>query len=435
MEPRSENRKIVEKKWVALLFGLCFLVYFTTYLGRLNYSASLAEMIRVEGFGKGQAGMIGTLFFASYGAGQLISGFLGDRLSGRWMVFGGMAVSAILNALMGILREPGAMAGVWCINGLAQAFIWSPMVKMLYDYLRTETRIRSCLYLNCSVPLGTMAAYGLTAFLINGFGWRSAFLVPSVVLAAVAVVWFVGIGQVEWHAERLGRPQDGDVYVSSERFSSKALGQEVKEENTGSWKALLTASGLCWLTLALCMQGALKDGVTTWIPTYLEEIHSMGSMAAILSTMLIPMFNLLGVTLASFVDRKAGSNEVRTAGIFFGVCAFSLGVLRLWGGKSVILALVMLAVSTTSMMAVNTMLIAVLPSRFGKLGKASSVSGVLNSCVYVGGAVSTYGIGALSASWGWDSTILLWVGGAVLSLVVCVFVYRKWRDYTRNVLE
>ena len=48
----------------------------------------------------------------------------------------------------------------------------------------------------------------------------------------------------------------------------------------------------------------------------------------------------------------------------------------------------MLALSTTTMMTVNTLITAVLPSCFGRVGKASSMSGLLNSAVYSGGAVS-----------------------------------------------
>lgn len=427
-------KKITEKKKIALLFWLCFLVYFSTYLGRLNYSASLSEMIRAEGFGKGQAGLIGTLFFASYGAGQLISGFLGDKLPCKWLVFCGMFISGILNGLMSIWSDPTALAITWCINGLSQAFIWSPMIRILYDFLEDEDRARSCLRMNFSVPVGTMAAYGLTAVLIQIAGWRSAFRIPAVWIIAVAFIWLAGISRVEKYAgvtkEEKAAPKTLNCHTEEKEKS-----QERTDENNRSWKAILTASGLCFLLAALCVQGALKDGVTTWIPTYLEETHHLGSMAAILSTMLIPICNLFGVSLASLVDSKWGRNEVKTSGLFFGICSVSLLLLLLWGDSSVLLALLMLAVCTTAMMAVNTMLIAVLPSRFGKLGKASSVSGLLNSCVYVGGATSTYGIGALSAAVGWNKTILLWILCAVVALLLCALVYRKWKKYVQNVLK
>lgn len=73
---------------IKILFCLCWISYFFTYLGRLNYSAGLTEIIQAEGFTKGQAGMIGT--------------------------------------------------------GLFQAFIWSPMIRLVYEYYKTETRMRAC---------------------------------------------------------------------------------------------------------------------------------------------------------------------------------------------------------------------------------------------------------------------------------------------------
>lgn len=423
------KNKIIDRKKITGLFLLCFVVYFTTYLGRLNYSASLAEIIKSEGYGKGQAGLIGTLFFFAYGAGQLISGFLGDRLPCKWLVFMGLSVSGVLNFLMGYLHSPAAMAGVWCLNGLMQAFIWSPLIRLLYDYLKTETRLKLCLYMNFSVPLGTVAAYFLTASLITAAGWRYAFFVPSLWILAVAVLWITGMSRLESYAAQNGEAPVEDMYRET------AVKQGEGASATFSWKVLLAASGLGWLLFSLCVQGALKDGVTTWIPTYLEETFRLGSMAAILSTMVIPLCNLFGVTLASLADRLIGRNEVKTSSLFFGICGAALAVLLLWGKESVGLSLAMLAVSTTSMMAVNTMLIAVMPSRFGRLGKASSVSGIMNSSVYVGGAVSTYGIGALSAAFGWSLTILLWIFGAVISMLLCMAMSGRWKKYAASVLK
>lgn len=442
--------KLEDRKKIGILFFLCFLVYCSTYLGRLNYSASLSEMIRAEGFGKGQAGMIGTLFFFSYGAGQLISGFLGDRLPCKWMVMCGMGISGVLNGLMGILHTPGSMAAVWCINGMAQAFIWSPLIRILYDYLHTQVRLKLCLYMNFSVPVGTILAYVMSAVCIASAGWRYAFILPSGWLLVIAAVWYFGMTYIEKAAEssNIGEVSLSDTQctvqgraVGAENMTEAAKMVSEKEKTCSapagkqsSWKLLLTASGLCYLLCALCVQGALKDGVTTWIPTYLGEKHNLGSMAAILSTMVIPLCNLFGVTLASVADRFLGRNEVKTSALFFGTCGLALIVLLLWGDRSAVLALAMLAVSTTSMMAVNTMLIAVMPSRFGRLGKASSVSGVMNSCVYLGGALSTYGIGAFSAAFGWNPTILIWVAGAFVSMAVCAFVSRRWKRYACETL-
>lgn len=418
--------KITAPSKIMLLFGLCWIVYFCTYLGRLNYSASLTEIIGTEGFSKGEAGLIGTGFFFAYGIGQLISGFLGDHLSPKWMIFGGMVISGFVNLGMSVLNNAYVMTIVWCANGLAQAFIWSPMIRLLYEYLKTDTRLKACLYLNSTVPIGTMAAYGITAVIISKGTWRNVFLMAAAVLILIGCVWLFGMTVVEQYAKKHGEIEE-QVLLRQE---------EKKEKQEGfAWKTVLISSGLLFLMGALIAQGALKDGVTTWIPTYINETYEVGSITAILSTMVIPIFNLVGVYLASVVNQKWGKGEIKTAGIFFVVCAGSLSIL--WGssGKSLIISLLMLAFSTTAMMAVNTMLIAVLPSRFGVIGKASSISGILNSSVYIGGAISTYGIGALSNAWGWSKTIFLWLICAVIAAIICFAVFKSFDKYRKENLS
>lgn len=419
----EEGKALTDRKQILWFFALCFLAYYSTYLGRLNYAATLAEMLREEGMGKGQAGMIGTAFFVSYGAGQLISGFLGERRNCKRLVFSGLFVSAGMNLLMGCLKEPGAMMAVWCINGLAQSMVWSPMLHIICELLDTGTRTRFCMYINYSVPLGTVSSYGLSALLTGTLGWRAAFFIPAVLVGIMAALWLFGMNGLGYEGKK------GRIMAEEAGRQDRQAAGEV------SGGKLFLSSGLVFLVLALCMQGALKDGITTWIPVYLEENHHMGSIAAILSTMVIPLCNLLGVSLAALAEKRTGENEVLSASVFFGVCACSLAALLFGGKGSKALALGMLAVATTSMMSVNALLISVLPSRFGKMGKASEVSGILNSCVYLGCAVSTYGIGVVSERMGWDFTVFLWTAGAILAGGICIGVSRIWKSYVKKRLN
>lgn len=406
-----------------LLFWLCWIAYFSTYIGRLNYSASLTGIILSEGFSKGQAGMIGTAFFFAYGAGQFVSGFLGDRLAPKKMVFTGLMVSGLCNLAMAGAKGSGLMTAVWCVNGLFQAFIWSPMIRLMYEYYKTETRMKACVSLNSSVPLGTMAAYGLTALVIWLSGWRTMFVLAGAALIGTSMFWITGMKRVERYAAESGK--------MAEMPSGETSGSAKAAVN---WKSLLIQSGFLFLMMALFVQGALKDGVTTWVPTYISETYGLSAILAITSTMVIPVFNLLGVYLASFANLHWFRNEVRTAGAFFVVSAAAILVLRLASGRSMAVSFLMLALATTAMMAVNTMLIAVLPSYFGVIGRASSVSGLLNSSVYTGGAVSTYGIGALSVALGWNATIVIWFLMAAVSAVICFLTVRKWIAYRKEVL-
>lgn len=409
---------------IRFLFLLCWCSYFCAYIGRLNYSAALTDMIQSEGFGKGEAGLIGTAFFFAYGAGQFISGFLGDRLPAKWLVSIGLSGSGICNLLMSQGKNIGFMIGVWCVNGLLQALIWSPMLRLVTDYCKAEVRSKMCALLNSAVPVGTMAAYGITAIVLGMSGWRSVFLLGSISLLLMSIVWVAGITHVQ-RTIPMSEQQTPVSHQSGQRQNATA-GTDTKSGR------ILIQSGLILLLAALFVQGALKDGVTTWIPVYIQETYGISPILAVAGTMVIPLCNLFGVWLAAAACRHAEQNEAVISARFFVVCAAALVVLWLSSGKSMAVSMGMLAISTTTMMTVNTMLTAVLPSRFGRIGKASSMSGLLNSAVYSGGAVSAYGIGSMAGSFGWTATILIWVVMAAISVVICGVTAGRWGTYRRK---
>ncbi len=280
---------------IRFLFLLCWCSYFCAYIGRLNYSAALTDMIQSEGFGKGEAGLIGTAFFFAYGAGQFVSGFLGDRLPAKWLVFMGLFCSSICNLLMSQSSNIGIMIGVWCVNGLVQALIWSPMLRLVTDYCKAEVRPKLCAALNSAVPVGTMAAYGVTAAVLGMSGWRSVFLLGGGCLFIMSFVWFWGITRVQ----RTMPVQEKQIPASTAAGAQQntAGGMDMRLGR------ILLQSGLVLLLAALFVQGALKDGVTTWIPVYIQETYGVSPILAVAGTMVIPLCNLFGVWLAAAACR------------------------------------------------------------------------------------------------------------------------------------
>ena len=75
------TKRLTSEKEMRFLCFLCCLAYFMSYLTRLNYAACMVELQSALGIGKSIAGLPVTMCFLSYGAGQLVCGFLGDRFS------------------------------------------------------------------------------------------------------------------------------------------------------------------------------------------------------------------------------------------------------------------------------------------------------------------------------------------------------------------
>lgn len=410
--------KIEDKKIILYLLTICFLVYTSTYLGRLNYSAAITEIIKSEGLSKSQTGFIGTIFFLTYGIGQFISGFLGDKFSPKKLVFWGTFISAISNSFIAFIPNYIFMCLFWGINGIFQALIWSPMLRAIVEYLNDEIKTKACVYLNFSVPIGSMFAYGLTGTVIKFYNWKTIFIIAGILLLIMSFIWLFILSFIEKYAIK-----NGNKIVISDN-------KEIKNNNNNySLKNIIIYSGLIYILIGLFIQGILKDGVTTWIPTYIDETYNVGSFISIISTMFIPILNLLGVSISFIINNKIFKDEIKTSTFFFILSTISLFILYIISGKNMSFSLIMFGISTTCMMSVNTMLIASLPSYFSSVSKVSSVSGLLNSIVYLGSAFSTYSIGSISNQFGWEITIFILTVLSLIATIVCLCVTKKWINY------
>ncbi len=411
MPQRQAPRRITDARMGTLLFCLCWAAYFLTYFGRLNFNAVMTQVIAEGVLTKPQAGMLGTAFFFTYALGQLFSGWLGDRVSPRWFICTGLAVSGVCNLVMGAVSLYPAMLGIWCVNGFVQSFLWPPLLRIFCGRYEDRVRLRACVNINTTVPVGTLVTYGFAAWMVARGAWRGTFTTAGIVLCVFAAVWAAAMGKVERWAEVHGE--------EAPPLQKRAQGA------AGGLGRLFLGAGLALLCAALAVQGMLKDSVTSWAPVYLSEGYGMAAAAAILTTTVIPVLNIFGMFLASAMMKKKQSEHGHAALLYL-FCAAALAVLLAASGKSAVLAIALLALSTTAMIAVNTLLISVFPGHFSATGQVATISGILNFSVYVGSALSNYGIGAIAEGLGWTPVIGLWAAAALAGAGLCLLAGRRW---------
>ncbi|WP_276948706.1 MFS transporter [Acetatifactor muris] len=412
------EKKITDKKQAFFLFCICWMAYFTCYIGRLNFSSAMAAMIEEQVLTKTQAGTISMVYFFVYGAGQLLNGFLGDKLQPGRMIFSGLALSMLCNLLMGTAGAFGVMVIVWGVNGYAQSMVWPPIIRIFAKRLEEAVRLRYCVDIVSTQAAGTLAAYVLSAAVLSVSGWRTVFWGAGICLLLVAILWILGYARVE----RLA----GENGVVEENSTENVPAERSVGKNGRSFGSLLLG-GLWLIILPVVVHGILKDGVTSWVPTYiLETFHTSASLSVLVTTVL-PIVNLSGAYLARALYRKCAGNEVRASVVFFSVSVAALSILWLAGSFSMALTVALLAVITASMMGVNTLFVNLLPLRYEKEGKVSSVSGFLNACAYIGTAVSTFTIGVMVESLGWGVTVGSWLAVTAAGLVVCLAVKGRYR--------
>ena len=84
------------------LFSLCFIAYMFSYFGRYDFSACQNAMMTEGIIDLASASLMSSAYFICYGAGQLINGAIGVRVSPKYMIACGLFGVGAANALMGI---------------------------------------------------------------------------------------------------------------------------------------------------------------------------------------------------------------------------------------------------------------------------------------------------------------------------------------------
>ena len=401
--------KLRTKKEVNRLALLFSITYMVSYITRINYGAVISQMVIDTGISKSLLSLALTGSFITYGIGQIFSGILGDKRSPKKLVSAGLCATVLMNLLIPICTSPYQMLVVWCINGLAQAFMWPPLVLLMTAYLSDEDYKKVTVKVSWGSSLGTIVVYLIAPALIVIGGWKLIFFVSALLGFIMAVFWQIFAKDI----------------TKQDRLSLTADASS-KTSNKGSIKIFLSPL-IIGLMIGIILQGMLRDGVTTWMPSYITETYHLKNIISILTGVLLPIFGMLSFEVASVLYRKKLNNPLLCAGVLFAVG--SLSALILWGfnGRSAMLSVLFSALLTGCMHGVNLMLICMTPPYFKKYGAVSTVSGVLNSCTYIGSAISTYGIAVLSDKLGWNFTLIIWLAIAAAGALICFLCTKPWQ--------
>lgn len=404
----SVTERLVDKRKIGLTVALFTFTYLVSYLTRINYGAVVTEMVRETGMAKAELSAALTGSFITYGVGQLISGWFGDRIQPKYLVLMGLLTTSAMNLLLPFCGNAALMTSVWCVNGFAQALMWPPIVKLMAALFSPDVYRRATVMVSLGGALGTMTIYLVSPLCISLAGWRSVFWVCAVCGLVMAALWQKGCC----------------------RIPMEPLQQNNDAPTPSSLRLLFRPMMLCIL-LCIVLQGALRDGVTTWMPSYIADTYNLSTVVSILTGVVMPIFTILSNQIASACYRKTASNPLRCGTLFFGIGAVSALLLALLFSKNPLISVVLSALLTGSMHSVNLMLVCMIPAFFQRFGKVSTVSGLLNSCTYIGSAVSTYGIALLSEGIGWQPTIVLWFGIAAAGTLLCAACIPAWKRFFR----
>ncbi len=404
---------VKKRRIEAGLIAICSFVYFVSYFSRKNFAAVMAAMITENVIDKVDGGYIGTGLFFCYGIGQVVSGYLGDKIRPKYLIMAGVSTACLCNLVMPLTESTLLMTVIWAINGFAQAMLWPPIVKLLSENLDGEAFIKSNFCVAVAAHAATISLYLIVPLCLRFWQWETVFYVASA-LAFLSVPVFALILKLLI----AGGVQD-DVSASP---AKQAMPNATHAVSDRGYLSLLWQAGVIPVFLCIVMMGFLRDGIDSWLPTLYCEAFSKEASDSILISVVIPVFSILMTSAATVAHRNVFfANEVRSALVLFASCIV-MGtalyfLIPIDAPVANVACLVIAALMSGFMHACNFMLISCLPGRFARVHRAATTSGFCNACVYMGAAISMYGIALIAQHFGWTMTILSWVAVAVLGVI------------------
>ncbi|MEE1503195.1 MAG: MFS transporter [Acutalibacteraceae bacterium] len=414
----KKQQYLQSEKYSRLIFIACFAAYSASYIGRINFSAALPAIIGDGFFTKTEAGIIGSAFFIVYGAFQIINGFLGDKISPFKMITAGTFLSAVANVTMTFCTTNIQMAIVWGFNGFALSLLWASILKILANIINDGMRSKACLNISVTLPIGTILAYLFASFSIKFFNWRFVFYIPAAILFIICVFFTVSSLIVKPH-------------ITEREIVAQSIPQKKKAK--GGLLPLLLMAGIFIILPADAIHGAIKEGITTWVPTMITEVYSTAPSFSVFLSILLPVFNITGVYIITPIYNKIfKKDELKTGAGILLFALIPLSLLIFMEKLPVVASVALLAIITTSLHSFNYMIITLVPMHFSYCGRTATVTGIMNATAYVGCAAATYGFGVISDKIGWNGSIFVWIGLAITALLVTLSASGKWKRFKES---
>ena len=179
-------------------------VYTLYYVCRMTLGVVKQPLIDGGVLTAGQLGIIGSAFYFVYAVGKFTNGFIADYCNIRRFMAAGIAVSALVNLIlgaMGLLSGPLGFGSalllvfftiLWGVNGWAQSMGSPPGTISLSRWFPLKSRGRYYSIFSSTPQLGKAVSMVMTGFIVAAAGWQWGFIAAAaagVIGLAISIIF------------------------------------------------------------------------------------------------------------------------------------------------------------------------------------------------------------------------------------------------------
>lgn len=400
-----------------LLIFIGWLMYSTSYLGKVNFSANITQIMDYYNVTKAEAGVVPTFLFFSYGIGQVVNGLLCKRYNMRWMIFTGLLMSAVINLIIAVSTNFAIIKWLWLINGFSLSILWPTLIRLISETVSQKELPGAAIVIGTCVATGTLVIYALSSVFAAFDNFKLAFYTAAICGIVVSFVWAIFYKR----AVKLAKEQSDKEIKKAEDTPKK----EEKIEQTKNEKKIFFASIyiLCFCAIGVNM---IKDGLSTWVPTILKEGYGMTDSLSILLTLFLPVVAMFGNASALKMHKKV-PDFITHCFIMFSAMALLIGIII--GSmhiKQVLIVLVGLVTVSFFASSLNSLLTSIFPMFMRGRVNSGLFAGILNGFCYLGSTISSYGLGVIAENFSWIAVFWVLIGFcAVVAVIWCGYTLYK----------
>jgi ACS family glucarate transporter-like MFS transporter len=418
-EARVLEQKRSNYRWTMAIFAM--LGTFMAYMDRVNLSVATPAIMKELHFTKMQIGTLQTLFFVCYALCQIPSGMIADRdrFGHRKIVPLALGFWSIFTTLTAFCQSFTSWVVVRVLFGVGEAPLYPGLTAALAKWFPKRERGKAVGLMIMGARFGPLVGMPLAVLIMIRWGWRSVFVSFGVIGVVIAVAYYLLLRTY---------PRESK-YVNQAELDYIADGQieatPTQKKASPPWKDFLS-SGQFWAIGGQFAMGTYINYMfIAWLPVYLLEVHhfsfkQMGFTAAIpeLGYALGNIF--CGVACDYLIGRKLAGAKSRAwfAGIAMLLCCGGLYLTATSPNRWITVmwltfALFCLGINMNSAWTTCTHI----AQNF-----AGTVSGWMNFCGNLFGALAPIVTAWVATRYGWQSAILVTAIVGMLGGVCWIFV-------------
>jgi len=285
------------------VFWLLWSAYASYYLCRVNFSVAQPAILKeFPSWTSAQIGSIPSTYAAVYAVGQIVNGTLGQIYGTRRLMTVALLAASVTNLLFSFSSSFHAMLLLWAVNGWFQSAGWSLMVHTLSNWNTSARRGILIGRLSTCYSVGNVLSWLLAGFLCDAIGWRAAFLVPSLILLPMAVVFFFCLHD---SPEAAGLPPVRDDLDHQPAKPGEAPSSTTSSGWTETRRILGTTlrNRVLWiLAIGFMVMNAVRYTFMNWSVQYMADFHGRSIKNSALTAIMIPLVGSLGAVSAGWAS-------------------------------------------------------------------------------------------------------------------------------------